>query len=299
MYYSGLNLDWKDENRDPQKVNEQKRRLAHKYGSSIGNNLIIRSNSLSHRRQHSGSRRKDASLGELNGHSFSTTTLNHTKIGHADKRGSVQSSMAYDLMDFSKKPDLSNVNTFFKNELHKRLEMCKLQQGLETMKANVLHREVADAFDKREVKFCKKILGTLKDTEMPRQNIDHDLNMGNLALEHRLVETELAISDNIQSLNELKRMEELKQKEKKVREMWLKQSKEGKNPHLTDIILKNKKVFQVENIMLLRKRMEKDSTLGDPVLKSTEVFKMSVEKMNQRTRFERNMIVDEANQAKL
>jgi hypothetical protein len=167
------------------------------------------------------------------------------------------------------------------------------------MKSNALYRQTTNAFDKKELDFCKRVLGTLKDAQLPCSTFDFEVNLDQLTLDHELIETDTAIRDKSKQISDFKRDVELKIKENKVREMWLKHSKEGANPHMAEIILKNKKIFQVENIMLLKKRMEKDPTLGEPLLKRTVNFQHHVNKLSKQSRYEKAEIVCSDNLAQL
>jgi hypothetical protein len=269
----------------------------HKYSSSIGNDLIIRHSSLSHIRNSSTySKRKDASLADIFGKTFSSSNI---KTQDAPKSEAKESQVTYDMMDFSEKPDLSNINTFFKNELHHRLKIDKLESSLETMKSNAIYRQLGDSFDKKEMQFCKRVLSTLKGTEFQTSNADFDVHLDDLCLQHKLTETETMIRDKLRQMSDYKKDIELKHKENKVREMWLKHTKEGASAKFGEIILKNKKIFQVENIMLLKKRIEKDQTVGVPILKSSVTFQDGVNRLSSTDRFEKSELVWSTHSAKL
>ena len=70
--------------------------------------------------------------------------------------------------------------------------------------------------------------------------------------------------------------------EKETRDQW----KQRDGPDLlsrrmAEVIFKHKKVFQVENVVMLKRRMEKDPAIGDTITKSIDKFQNKVSQLNK------------------
>lgn len=258
-------------------------KYGHRYSSSVGSNLLMKSNSqrqstATKSKKTNGMTKENSTLSDIFGRSHTVSNLKQSK----KPEEAVAGPLSYDQMNFDKPPDLTNIDNYFKNQLFDTIGIADLESRRTSLQMKVLKRNCKDEFDNNEAKFCKRLMNVKRISEVPPSNTVRDDCFSDLNLNHKLIDTDTRVSEGLRRLDESKRATEVKRMEKQTRDQW----KQRDGPDLlsrrmAEVIFKHKKVFQVENVVMLKRRMEKDPAIGDTITKSIDQFQNKVSQLSK------------------
>lgn len=218
-----------------------------------------------------------STLSEIFASSQSTAWMKPKKNPGED----VQATYSYDKMNFDKPPELGNIDIYFKNQLFERVSVCDLEKRRVSLQEKTSYCKSVEKFDKSELTFCKNMLAVSNKIQSLGSDANPDTCFSDVVLQSKLIDVATITDSSLRMAAARKKALEVKKKEIEARQQWLKNAgTDQMKKRFAEAVFKNKRVFQVENILMLKKRMEKDPQVGAGILKNVDQFKQSVEKLN-------------------
>ena len=238
--------DWAAENNDPTQIQERKRQLSMKFSENFDckKSVLLKQK-------------------KIRPHSSSIFSSFDPKEREEREKNPFQAPSEH----------RTTIDGFFNDQLYYLSGMEKLDKDLEKIKGACVYRIMNEDFDKKEFNFCKKMIAVKSRSSIENKDeLIEDSNLERIDLKHKLIGKKISVNE------ESKRILE-KSKDPEVKRYSYRKNKEQRTvrPTIADLVYNHRKIFRVENVVMLRKKMEKDPIIHNSVVKRTEFLQSKAE----------------------
>ena len=162
-----------------------------------------------------------------------------------------------------------SIDGFFKNSVYTKLSLPQMDVDMQNVKGGFIRRIMDDDFDKKEYNFCKKMIIVRGTQALLSVDPMMDNDLAAIALQHKVAEKRIETQNfktKIEEANKIKRLTELRSISRRNKAI------ERTKPMWSEVIVKHRKVFKIENTLQMKKKIDKDPVVTEFIQRRTEVL---------------------------